>query len=33
MHIGPNLLLNVMDVLIWIRHHRHIFATDITCIG
>ncbi|XP_043276054.1 uncharacterized protein [Venturia canescens] len=30
MHTGPNLLLDVFDVLIWIRHHRHIFATDVT---
>jgi len=30
MHTGANLLFNVMDVLIWIRHHRHIFAADIT---
>lgn len=30
MHTGPNLLLNVFDVLIRIRQHRHLFATDIT---
>lgn len=30
MHTGPNLLLEIFDVLIWLRHHRHLFATDIT---
>ncbi|XP_054015982.1 uncharacterized protein LOC128896649, partial [Hylaeus anthracinus] len=30
MHTGANLLLNVCDVLIWIRHYHHLFATDIT---
>ncbi|XP_070529828.1 uncharacterized protein [Cardiocondyla obscurior] len=30
MHTGANLLPNIMDVLIWIRRHRHVFATDIT---
>lgn len=30
MHTGQNLLLDITDVLTWIRHHRHIFATDIT---
>ncbi|XP_046145460.1 uncharacterized protein LOC123988755 [Osmia bicornis bicornis] len=30
MHTGANLLLNVTDVLIWLRHYYHIFATDIT---
>ncbi|XP_046145616.1 uncharacterized protein LOC123988902 [Osmia bicornis bicornis] len=30
MHTGANLLLNVTDVLIWLRHYHHIFATDIT---
>ena len=29
MHTGENLLLHISDVLIRIRHHRHIFATDI----
>ncbi|XP_020297239.1 uncharacterized protein LOC109861829 [Pseudomyrmex gracilis] len=29
MHTGTNLLLNIVDVLTWIRHHRHIFPTDI----
>ncbi|XP_076545702.1 uncharacterized protein LOC117610838 [Osmia lignaria lignaria] len=30
MHTGANLLLNITDVLLWIRHHKCIFATDIT---
>ena len=30
MHIDANLLLDISDVLIWIRHHRQIFAQDIT---
>ena len=30
MYTGANLLLDISDVLIWIRHHRYIFATDIT---
>ncbi|XP_076549057.1 uncharacterized protein LOC143306157 [Osmia lignaria lignaria] len=30
MHTGANLLLNINDVLLWIRHHKCIFATDIT---
>ena len=30
MHTGRNLLLNISDVLLWIRQHRFIFATDIT---
>ncbi|XP_011858260.1 PREDICTED: uncharacterized protein LOC105555830 [Vollenhovia emeryi] len=30
MHTGANLLLNVSDVLLWIRSYRYIFATDIT---
>lgn len=30
LHTGANLLLNVMHVLIWLRQHRHLFATDIT---
>ncbi|XP_046143213.1 uncharacterized protein LOC123988171 [Osmia bicornis bicornis] len=30
MHTGANLLLNVTDVLIWLRHYDHNFATDIT---
>ncbi|XP_029054039.2 uncharacterized protein LOC114881420 [Osmia bicornis bicornis] len=30
MHTGSNLLLNVTDVLIWLCHYHHIFATDIT---
>ena len=29
MHTGANLLLDVSDVLMWIRGHRYIFATDI----
>ncbi|XP_076545231.1 uncharacterized protein LOC143305447 [Osmia lignaria lignaria] len=32
MHTGANLLLNITDVLLWIWHHRCIFATDITKI-
>ncbi|XP_012524189.2 uncharacterized protein LOC105829693 [Monomorium pharaonis] len=30
MHTGAKLHLNIPDVLIWIRLHRHLFATDIT---
>ncbi|KAI4474055.1 hypothetical protein M0802_015814 [Mischocyttarus mexicanus] len=30
MHTGANLLLNIADVLLWIRSHRHLFMTDIT---
>ncbi|XP_029054599.2 uncharacterized protein LOC114881882 [Osmia bicornis bicornis] len=30
MHTGANLLLNINDVLLWIRHHKCIFGTDIT---
>ncbi|CAB0036794.1 unnamed protein product [Trichogramma brassicae] len=30
MYAGPNLLLNIFDVLIWIRSFRLLFATDIT---
>ena len=30
MHTGANLLLNIMDVLLWIRQHKYIFATDVT---
>ena len=30
MHTEENLLLDISDVLIRIRHHWHIFATDIT---
>ncbi|XP_076545269.1 uncharacterized protein LOC117609699 [Osmia lignaria lignaria] len=30
MHTGANLFLNVTDVLIWLCHYHHIFATDIT---
>lgn len=30
MHTGPKLLFVITDVLIWIRQHRFIFATDIT---
>ena len=29
-HTGANLLLDISDLLIWTRHHRHIFATDTT---
>ncbi|XP_044014010.1 uncharacterized protein LOC122856403 [Aphidius gifuensis] len=30
MHAGPNLLLNIADVLLWIRSFKHLFSTDIT---
>lgn len=30
MYTGAKLHLNVSDVLLWIRQHRHIFSTDIT---
>lgn len=30
MHTGPNLLLDIFDVLIRMRQQRHLFATDIT---
>ncbi|XP_046145552.1 uncharacterized protein LOC114881846 [Osmia bicornis bicornis] len=30
MHTGANLLLNINDVLLWIRLHKCIFATDVT---
>ena len=30
MHACANLLLNILDLLIWIRHHRHLFAMNIT---
>ena len=30
MHTGANLLLNITDVLLWIRQHKYIFATDVT---
>ncbi|XP_017891420.1 uncharacterized protein LOC108631770 [Ceratina calcarata] len=30
MHTGANLLLNITDVLLWIRQYKCIFATDIT---
>ena len=30
MHTGQTLLLNISDVLLWIRQHEFIFATDIT---
>ena len=30
MHTGANLLLNITDVLLWIRQHKFIFATDVT---
>ncbi|KAK2578790.1 hypothetical protein KPH14_012728 [Odynerus spinipes] len=29
-YTGPNLLLNIIDVLLRLRTHRHLFATDIT---
>ncbi|XP_043498668.1 uncharacterized protein LOC122521971 [Polistes fuscatus] len=30
MHAGPNLMLNLFDLLIWIRRRKYLFATDIT---
>lgn len=30
MYTGAKLHLNVSDVLLWIRQHRHIISTDIT---
>ncbi|XP_046145715.1 uncharacterized protein LOC123989040 [Osmia bicornis bicornis] len=30
LHTGPNLMLNIADLLIWIRRFKHLFATDIT---
>lgn len=30
MYTGAKLHLNVSDVLLWIRQHRHLFSTDIT---
>ncbi|XP_046735020.1 uncharacterized protein LOC124404736 [Diprion similis] len=30
MHTGPNLMLNIFDLLIWIRRYKYLFATDIT---
>ena len=30
MHTGANLLLNITDVLLWIRQHKFLFATDVT---
>lgn len=30
MHAGPNLMLNIFDLLIWIRRRKCLFATDIT---
>ncbi|XP_015189831.1 PREDICTED: uncharacterized protein LOC107073654 [Polistes dominula] len=29
-HAGPNLMLNIFDLLIWIRQLKYLFATDIT---
>lgn len=30
MHSGQNLLLNIVDMLTWIRTFRHLYITDIT---
>ncbi|XP_015189927.1 PREDICTED: uncharacterized protein LOC107073745, partial [Polistes dominula] len=30
MHAGPNLMLNIFDLLIWICQLKYLFATDIT---
>ncbi|XP_043488059.1 uncharacterized protein LOC122514990 [Polistes fuscatus] len=30
MHAGPNLMLNLFDLLIWIRRRKYLFATNIT---
>ncbi|XP_046145441.1 uncharacterized protein LOC123988736 [Osmia bicornis bicornis] len=30
LHTGPNLMLNIADLLIWIRRYKHLFATDVT---
>ncbi|XP_048515940.1 uncharacterized protein LOC112694944 [Athalia rosae] len=30
MHAGPNLMLNIFDLLIWIRRRKFLLATDIT---
>ncbi|XP_053990216.1 uncharacterized protein LOC128882594 [Hylaeus volcanicus] len=30
LHAGPNLMLNIADLLICIRRYKHLFATDIT---
>ncbi|XP_034194981.2 uncharacterized protein LOC117611157 [Osmia lignaria lignaria] len=30
LHTGPNLMLNITDLLIWIRRYKHLFATDVT---
>ncbi|XP_029054069.2 uncharacterized protein LOC114881433 [Osmia bicornis bicornis] len=32
LHTGPNLMLNIADLLIWIRRYKHLFATDVTKI-
>ncbi|XP_043494167.1 uncharacterized protein LOC122519066 [Polistes fuscatus] len=30
MHASPNLMLNLFDLLIWIRRRKYLFVTDIT---
>ncbi|XP_029055030.2 uncharacterized protein LOC114882306 [Osmia bicornis bicornis] len=30
LHTGKNLMLNIADLLIWIRRYKHLFATDVT---
>ncbi|XP_046145622.1 uncharacterized protein LOC123988909 [Osmia bicornis bicornis] len=30
LHTGPNLMLNIADLPIWIRRYKHLFATDVT---
>nr|XP_034194844.1 uncharacterized protein LOC117611069 [Osmia lignaria] len=30
LHTGPNLMLNITDLLIWIRRYKYLFATDVT---
>ncbi|XP_046145236.1 uncharacterized protein LOC114882162 [Osmia bicornis bicornis] len=30
LHTGPNLMLNITDLLIWIRRYKHLFASEVT---
>ena len=30
LHTGAKLQIDIADVLLWVRRHRYIFATDIT---
>ena len=30
MYVGPNLLLNIVDVITWLRSHKFVLSTDIT---